>query len=60
MSDSPQTVDEYIAFISYRHADNIEDDRQWATWLHSQLEAYDIPAELKIGVRYRLELQPFY
>ena len=22
----------YMAFISYRHADNTEEDRQWATW----------------------------
>lgn len=41
----PQAND-YLAFISYRHADNTEEDRQWATWLHAQLEAYEIPAEL--------------
>ena len=58
MSDSPQTVDEYIAFISYRHADNIEEDRQWATWLHSQLEAYDIPAELIGTLNLRGEVIP--
>ena len=38
--------DDYLAFISYRHADNREGDRNWATWLHSQLEAYEVPAEL--------------
>jgi tetratricopeptide (TPR) repeat protein len=37
---------EYLAFISYRHADNTAEDRQWATWLHQQLEVYDIPADL--------------
>ena len=37
---------EYLAFISYRHADNTEEDRQWATWLHQQLEIYDIPEDL--------------
>ena len=36
----------YMAFISYRHADNKEEDQQWATWLHQQLEIYDIPEEL--------------
>lgn len=40
----------YMAFISYRHADNKDEDRQWATWLHHQLEVYDIPAEL-IGTK---------
>ena len=34
---------EYLAFISYRHADNTEEDQQWATWLHQQLEVYDVP-----------------
>ena len=41
---------EYLAFISYRHADNTEEDQQWATWLHQQLEVYDIPADL-IGTK---------
>ncbi|HHJ36241.1 MAG TPA: toll/interleukin-1 receptor domain-containing protein, partial [Gammaproteobacteria bacterium] len=41
-----QPVQDYLAFISYRHADNTEEDRQWATWLHQQLEVYDIPADL--------------
>ena len=40
----------YVAFISYRHTDNTDEDRQWGTWLHQQLEIYDIPAEL-IGTR---------
>ena len=42
-ASSPHT---YFAFISYRHADNTDEDRQWATWLHQQLEVYDVPAEL--------------
>ena len=37
---------DYLAFISYRHADNSVEDQQWATWLHQQLETYDIPEEL--------------
>lgn len=28
----------YGVFISYRHADNKEQGRQWATWLHHTLE----------------------
>ena len=37
---------EYWAFISYRHADNQAQDRSWATWLHQEIERYEIPAEL--------------
>lgn len=33
-------------FISYRHADNLEMGRKWATWLHESVENYDIPADL--------------
>jgi hypothetical protein len=36
----------YRAFISYRHADNVEPGRKWADWLHSALERYEIPTEL--------------
>ena len=36
----------YMAFISYRHADNAEEDKQWASWLHKQLETYEVPADL--------------
>ena len=31
----------YAVFLSYRHADNKEQGRQWATWLHQVLEGYD-------------------
>ena len=34
----------YAAFISYRH---LTSDRRWARWLHSGLETYRIPSELK-------------
>jgi len=44
--NQPTSEIDYLAFISYRHADNTEEDQQWATWLHRQLEIYDIPADL--------------
>ncbi|WP_271009035.1 TIR domain-containing protein [Paucibacter sp. B51] len=40
----------YWCFISYRHADNKEEGRQWATWLHQALEAYEVPDRL-VGTR---------
>ena len=36
----------YWCFISYRHADNREQDRTWASWLHQEIERYEVPAEL--------------
>jgi len=36
----------YWCFISYRHADNKDEGRQWASWLHQQLETYEVPADL--------------
>ena len=36
----------YAVFVSYRHADNQEPGRQWATWLHHSLETYEVPPEL--------------
>jgi WD40 repeat protein len=36
----------FWCFISYRHADNAESGRQWATWLHQQIETYEVPADL--------------
>jgi hypothetical protein len=36
----------YAVFLSYRHADNKEAGRQWATWLHHLLEGYEIPVDL--------------
>jgi len=48
----------YLAFISYRHADNTEEDKQWATWLHQQLEVYDIPADLIGSTNQRGEIIP--
>lgn len=36
----------YWCFISYRHADNREQDRTWASWLHQEIERYDVPADM--------------
>jgi len=36
----------YHAFISYRHADNVEKGREWATWLHQAIETYEVPADI--------------
>jgi len=36
----------FWCFISYRHSDNATKGRQWATWLHRELETYDVPREL--------------
>src|SRR5271156_4188508 len=36
----------YAVFLSYRHADNKESGRQWATWLHHLLEGYEVPEDL--------------
>jgi len=49
---------DYMAFISYSHSDNNEEDRLWATWLHQQLEVYDIPADLIDTVNDRGEIIP--
>jgi WD40 repeat protein len=40
----------YWCFLSYRHADDRAQDRGWATWLHQEIERYDVPAEL-VGTR---------
>ncbi|MET0395998.1 MAG: TIR domain-containing protein [Longimicrobiaceae bacterium] len=40
------TAPRYWCFISYRHADNREQDRAWASWLHGELERYDVPPAL--------------
>lgn len=58
MSDALQSLAEppaatrgdYWCFISYRHADNKEEGRQWATWLHQAIETYEVPEEL-VGTR---------
>lgn len=39
----------YSAFISYRHADNTQEGRRWAEWLHRALERYVVPPDL-VGI----------
>ena len=42
----------YGAFVSYRHT---EPDRQWARWVHSNLESYRVPKRLVAsGIRGRV------
>lgn len=36
----------YSSFISYRHADNTQEGRRWAEWLHRGLERYTVPPDL--------------
>ena len=40
---SKEGTERYGAFVSYRHTDP---DRQWAKWLHTELEAYRVPKRL--------------
>lgn len=42
----PTPARRYAVFISYRHVDNKEPGRQWATWLHQVLESYEVPLDL--------------
>ena len=42
----PSTSYTYWCFISFSHADNRQRDRSWATWLHREIERYQIPPEL--------------
>jgi len=37
---------QYWCFISYKHTDNQDEGRQWASWLHQQLETYEVPEDL--------------
>jgi len=48
----------YEAFISYRHSDNSSTDQQWATWIQSRLEAYEIPDNLIGQVNERGDIIP--
>lgn len=45
-SENETQHDTYWAFISYRHSDNKQQDREWASWIHQEIERYEIPAEL--------------
>ena len=46
---SPLPPRSFWCFISYRHADNAEVGRQWATWLHQQIETYEVPADADLA-----------
>ncbi|HSH95164.1 MAG TPA: hypothetical protein VK968_13515 [Roseimicrobium sp.] len=43
---APGHTRRYTAFISYRHADNTQEGRRWAEWLHRALERYVVPPDL--------------
>jgi len=45
----------YSAFISYRHADNTQEGRRWAEWLHRGLERYVVPPDLILTTNLRVE-----
>ncbi|MFL6516000.1 MAG: TIR domain-containing protein [Chthoniobacterales bacterium] len=45
-------------FISYRHADNKEPGRQWATWIHQVLETFEVPSDLAGTINVRGEAVP--
>ncbi|MEZ5386441.1 MAG: FHA domain-containing protein [Prosthecobacter sp.] len=48
----------YAAFLSYRHADNHEPGRQWASWLQETIETYEVPTDLTGTVNDRGEEIP--
>ena len=52
------TNNKYHAFISYRHLDNSESGRQWATWLHQAIETYQVPEDLVGNINRRGEVIP--
>jgi hypothetical protein len=56
--ESSQKQFKYYAFISYRHADNKEEGRHWASWLHQALETYEIPESLVGTYNLRGEVIP--
>ncbi len=45
-----QQPHKYHAFISYRHVDNKQPGRQWATWLQQAIETYEVPTDLVGGI----------
>lgn len=48
----------FWCFISYRHDDNSCPGRQWATWLHNQIETFEVPEELVGSTNLRGERIP--
>lgn len=45
-SSSAEVGRSFWCFISYRHADNTEKGRTWASWLHHELETFEVPRDL--------------
>lgn len=59
--DQPETetgTKPFWCFISYRHADNAEKGREWASWLHHELETFPVPDELVGTLNRRGEALP--
>ncbi len=54
----PSGAKAFWCFISYRHDDNSCPGRQWASWLHTQIETFEIPEELVGARNLRGELIP--
>ena len=55
----------YWCFVSYRHAANYDQDRKWASWLHREIERYEVPAELvgtenRYGMRIPEKIYPVF
>lgn len=46
MDEAKVLSKKYMAFISYIHADNRQESRKWADWLHHALETLEIPQDL--------------
>lgn len=55
---SAESDHDYWCFISYSHEDNRVPGRQWATWLHQQIETYEVPPSLVGTVNDRGERVP--
>ncbi len=48
----------FWCFISYKHDDNSCPGRQWASWLHQQIETFEVPADLAGSTNCRGEIIP--
>jgi len=54
----PSVTRQYRAFISYRHLDNREEGRRWASWLQEAMESYEVPRSLVGTINSRGERVP--
>lgn len=57
-ASAPAPKRAYWCFISYRHADNREAGREWASWLHHELETFQVPSDLVGKTNERGEILP--